>query len=113
MRKLYAVVFAIIVWLALILQFYLAIINRIVAVPETILRYFSYFTIQINILVAVSYTAVVMRGFRGKGLTGPAALTATTVYILIVGITYNSLLRSVWEPKGLQLWVDEALHTVI
>jgi hypothetical protein len=38
---------------------------------------------------------------------------AITVYILVVGITYNLLLRSLWNPEGLQWVVDELLHSVI
>jgi hypothetical protein len=29
-----------------------------------------------------------------------------------VGIVYNVILRSLWDPQGLQRCVDEALHTV-
>ena len=40
-------------------------------------------------------------------------MTAITVYILVVGMVYNLILRFLWAPKGLQLIVDELLHTVI
>ena len=46
-------------------------------------------------------------------LSKPATLTAVTVYITIVGLVYNILLRLLWDPQGLELMVDETLHTVI
>jgi len=40
-------------------------------------------------------------------------ITAITVYITIVGLVYNVILRFLWKPEGLQFIVDELLHTVI
>ncbi|MEO6638860.1 MAG: Pr6Pr family membrane protein, partial [Ginsengibacter sp.] len=40
-------------------------------------------------------------------------LTAIAMYITIVGLVYNTILRFQWQPKGLQLIVDELLHSVI
>ncbi len=42
----------------------------------------------------------------------PGTLTAITVYITIVGTVYQVLLRHIWQPQGLQLLVDELLHTI-
>ncbi|MDQ3016815.1 MAG: Pr6Pr family membrane protein, partial [Bacteroidota bacterium] len=36
-----------------------------------------------------------------------------TMYITIVGLIYNIILRFTWQPQGLQLLVDESLHTLI
>lgn len=114
-RKLFAATGALLGWITLILQFYLMMNNRIVSLPETTLRFFSYFTILTNTLVAITYTVLWVDPPTGrfKALTRVSALTAVTVYILIVGIIYNVILRALWEPKGLQYLVDEALHTVI
>lgn len=35
------------------------------------------------------------------------------MYITIVGIVYNIILRFLWKPKGLQWVVDELLHSII
>ena len=35
------------------------------------------------------------------------------MYIAIVGITYNSILRFLWQPQGLQFVTDELLHTAM
>ena len=40
-------------------------------------------------------------------------VTAITLYIIVVGATYNIILRQLWSPQGLQLIVDELLHSVI
>jgi hypothetical protein len=40
-------------------------------------------------------------------------LTAVTVYIVVVGIVYNLVLRWQWHFTGLQKLVDEMLHLVI
>src|SRR5690606_33932176 len=41
------------------------------------------------------------------------SLTAVTVYISIVGLVYQILLRHIWDPTGLQKVVDELLHSVV
>ena len=102
-------------WFAVITQFYLMIANRVVSIPETILRFFSFFTIDTNILVALCFTFIFLRGNSrtGRFLTKPATITAITIYITIVGIVYNVILRSMWQPEGLQKVIDELLHSVI
>lgn len=114
-RKVFVATGALLGWLTLILQFYLMLNNRVVPVPETTLRFFSYFTILTNTLVAITYTVLWLDPPAGRirMLTKASFLTAVTVYILIVGIIYNVILRSLWSPKGLQQLVDESLHTVL
>lgn len=111
----YAAVGAFISWLAVILQLYLIIVNRTASIPETIIRFFSFFTILTNILVAVCFTTVALEWHSTwkKTFSKPAILSATTVYILVVGVVYNIILRFLWKPQGLQQIVDELLHSVI
>ncbi len=102
-------------WLSVILQFILIIINRIAPVPETIVRFFSYYTILTNILVAIAFTSLTgalgekWKQFLLKAIT----FTAVTVYITVVCITYNFILRGLVELTGLQRLVDEMLHLII
>ena len=104
-----SILFAIIVWFAVLAQFYLIIENRVAPVTETIIRFFSFFTILTNILVAVYFTIKAL----GRDLLDKAGLlTAITVYITIVGLVYQVLLRHIWQPIGLQMVVDELLHSV-
>lgn len=102
-------------WSAVLLQFYLTIENRVASIPETIIRFFSYFTILTNTLVAICFT-VLLRGVKSKFypfISRRDVLTAVSVYILIVGLVYQIILRATWSPEGLQFIVDELLHTVI
>ena len=49
----------------------------------------------------------------GKWFSKPTTAAAIIVYITIVGLVYNLILRFLWAPQGLQKIVDEALHSVI
>ncbi|HEY0041107.1 MAG TPA: Pr6Pr family membrane protein, partial [Flavisolibacter sp.] len=113
-RKRYAMIGAVTAWVAVLLQLYLMLQNRTETVGETLIRFFSFFTILTNILVAVCLTSVVVRHKKMEGFfSSPITLSAVTVYILIVGLVYNLVLRSTWSPQGLQMLVDELLHAVI
>lgn len=102
-------------WFALIAQLYLTIVNNQIPAMESVSRYFSYFTILTNLMVVVCFTLLLFNfnkneeGFFSK----PKVLAAITVYISVVGIVYNLILRFTWQPKGLQLVVDELLHVCI
>lgn len=106
---------AVLSWGAVILQLYLIIINRVTTVPETIIRFFSFYTILTNILVAFHFSLRWLKpnSRAGKFISREKVTTAITVYITVVGATYNMILRQLWSPQGLQLVVDELLHSVI
>lgn len=106
---------AVIGWFAIIIQLYLIIANRVVSVPGTLLRFFSFFTINTNILVALCFTFIFLKSKSrlGKFFQQPSTITAIVVYITIVGIVYNVILRSTWDPQGLAMVADELLHSLI
>jgi len=114
MRRKIAAVFATIGWFAVAAQYYLMIESRVMPVMEATIRFLSYFTILTNLLVALYFTLETFRATtpRPPG-QHPGTLTAITVYITVVGLGYQLLLRHVWDPTGLQLVVDELLHSVI
>jgi len=101
--------------LAVPAQLYLAIQNRVAGITETIIRFFSYFTILTNILVLVVslFLALNIKSRLTEFLAKPSTRTASAVYITIVGVVYNALLAGLWKPTGLQLVVDQLLHSVI
>lgn len=109
-----AIAGAFLAWLAVVLQLILMLENRVFPLPETIVRFFSYYTILTNLLVACCFTALACKRFWAKPtfLAAPRVLAATAVYIVIVGAVYNIILRNLWAPQGLQLVVDELLHSV-
>ena len=113
--RIYASIGAVMGWFAVIMQFYLHMQNSPVPVGEKILRFFGYFTIDTNILCALCLTFIALQGNSelGKFFRKATTVTALTVYITIVGITYNILLRNTWNPQGMQKLVDELLHSVI
>lgn len=109
---------AIVGWLSLVLQFALAMTNPITPDPglaERFARFFSYFTVSTNIIVAVTLTAIAFFPLTRLGgfLTRPTVQAAVASYITIVGIVYSLFLRSVWDPAGWQAVADHALHDVI
>ena len=112
--KFFVIVGAIVTWFAIIAQLYLNIENRVLSLPETIIKFASYFTIQTNILVAFCFTCVALKpnGKLGKYFLRPQVASAITVYIFVVGLVYNTVLRWQWSPKGLQLLVDNLLHVI-
>lgn len=114
-RQLFSLLGAIIGWFAVGLQFYLIIVNRTTSVPETILRFFSYFTILTNTLVSLYFTAHLMQCETGmfRFFSRSTSAAAITVYITVVGLVYQFLLRHLWSPTGLQWVADELLHSVI
>ncbi len=106
-------IIAVIAWAALFLQLYLQIVNRKSDILEAVIRYFSYFTILTNILVAFCFTSLLMKNNKVNHLfNNSSVLTAITVYIFIVGLIYNFILRFLWKPEGLQLIADNVLHVI-
>ncbi|WP_421753923.1 Pr6Pr family membrane protein [Croceimicrobium sp.] len=110
MRRWFSLIMVIIGYFAVISQFKLMIDTSEVSPTETLIRFFSFFTILTNSMVAI-YHSFELAG--SKRLRKPALLTALTVYIFIVGLIYQIALRSIWEPQGLAMVVDELLHSLI
>ncbi len=114
MKVIFAFILALLSWFAVIAQYVLLVNNTDQSVDEITIRFFSYFTILTNILIAFYFSRkflILIKAIRGQIL--PGALTALTVYIFIVGLLYQILLRHLWKPEGLQFLVDELLHSVI
>jgi len=75
-------------------------------------NFFGYFTLQSNLL----YALVLVVGGTGLGRWTPAlpyARAAVTVYIVIVGIVYGTLLAPLAEAGGVPVpWANSVLHVV-
>ncbi len=115
MKRTLSLVFALLGWLAIGIQYGILVQNRILPLDETTIRFFSYFTILTNTFVAVYFTLVAIHTGKQDGtLYGkPGVLTALTTYILIVGLVYQVVLRHLWSPQGMHMLADETLHTII
>ena len=111
-----AAVIAGIGWIGLSVQLYFNIHWALVedlSIPANLINYFSYFTIEANLLVALMLTITCARPQAGQFLTRPGVRSALVVYIIIVGVVYEVLLRNLWQPHGLQRLADIVLHDAI
>ncbi len=117
-QLLFMLLIAVIAWTGVALQFYLARNNWPdlgLSSLEGTFRFFSYFTILTNIIVALSLTVSLLKPSSGTGrfFYSTDTQTAIAMYIFVVGIVYNLILRTLWSPKGLQLIVDNILHSIV
>lgn len=109
MRHSLAALFALIAWIAVIGQMVMQLQHSTLATAETLIRYFSYFTVLTNTMVAIYLTG---RALQAKWSFRPGLLTALTAYIFIVGSVYQVMLRHLYHPVGWERVFDELLHSV-
>ncbi|MBW1655515.1 Pr6Pr family membrane protein [Flavobacterium quisquiliarum] len=100
---------------ALPTQFYLLIEQSEFTLFGALVRFFSFFTILTNSVVLICSTFNLFgRRFKISAFFRKnATITAITVYIVIVGLVFNLLLRQVVDLKGLHRIVSEIFHTVV
>lgn len=111
--NLFAIVVAAVAWPTLMLQYWLMLWSG--PVLEVTLRFFSFFTILSNLLVALVATSSATGGgwaplriWRGPRVRGLAALS-----ISVTCLIYAVVLQSLWHPMGPQLVADRSLHYVM
>lgn len=109
--RIFLVLLAVLAWFALAAQLYIIIRYRNSSFGATVVQYFSYYTILTNLMIAWVTTILFIR--REGTSKRQKLLTAILVYIMTVGLTYNTILRSLWKPQGLQLLADNLLHSII
>ena len=75
-------------WFSIFGQFFLMMQNRQTAVVETIIRFFSFFTILTNIIVALYFTSRIAMFYKvlSQKTSNKGTLTALTTFILVVGL---------------------------
>jgi hypothetical protein len=103
-------------WFGLSVQLYFNIhwaLVKDLSIPAHLINYFSYFTVEANLLVALMLTITCVRPQAEQFLTTPSVRSALVVYMIIVGVVYAVLLRNLWHPQGLQLLADRVLHDAI
>ncbi len=109
--------FTIIIWFGLVLQIAISIPAYLMAgrsLAGALVQLFSYFTILSNLLAAICLAAVLFKinTRLGKYFSQSQVFSAVALYITIVGMVYNLVLRNLWHPKGLLKLADELLHSV-
>lgn len=114
--RLWRVMFAVVGWGALALQYGLMIAgNPDRSVVGLTLNFFSYFTILTNVLVALARTgpALSPHSRLGRWSRSEGVRVAVAMYIAVVGVVYHLLLAPVWDPQGWSLVANTLLHYVM
>jgi hypothetical protein len=115
LEKVYLALLSVVAWFTLIFQFYLHISSGAAPKAELITRFFSYFTIDSNLLVALCCTSifVIPKTRIGKFFATTSVKTAISIYILVVALIYNTVLRFLWELQGWSIVLNELLHVIV
>ncbi|WP_105566792.1 Pr6Pr family membrane protein [Microbacterium halophytorum] len=87
-------------------------------VPTIVANFFSFFTVESNIVAAVALAVVAVRALRGRTGREPAwvgtLFLAAATFMTITGLVYNTLLR--FGPALLVgntvSWANEVMHVV-
>lgn len=105
---------ALIIWFSIALQFAVSLKQAGYNYQVTVEEFLSYFTVTTNIIVALCFTTLWL--FRssivGNFFARPSTLTAITVYIVVVGLIYNTMLRGLIVLNGWPRAADELLHVL-
>lgn len=108
---------AIVTWVGLVIQFYVTQThpNLLDISPfQRLIRYFEYFTILTNFLVALSLTlSLLAHSSIGQFANQPSVRTAIAVYIALVGIVYNVILQGLHEFTGAAFAADVITHDLV
>ena len=89
-------------------------------IPTVVSNFFSFFTIESNVIAAVALAVGGVWALRSRG-AGEAEprwlavlLLCASTYMIVTGLVYNVLLRGIELPQGSTVpWSNEVLHVVI
>lgn len=114
--RLWRGIFALVGWGSVGLYYGLTISEPAVADPAVrTLHFFSFFTIQTNLLIALVLTLpVIGAGTRaGRWAASEGVRAGVTMYAVVVGLVYHFLLHATWNPQGLYQLANIGLHYVM
>ncbi|MBD2716170.1 Pr6Pr family membrane protein [Microvirga sp. STR05] len=99
----------------LLVQFYVTFSSRQLPPLETVVRFFSFFTILTNTLVAGYFLVRSLRpgSAAGRWAARPEVGTALTVYIVVVGLVYQTALRGLVPLAGAGIVADNIIHGLV
>jgi hypothetical protein len=103
-------------WFGLVLQLAILISNALAggrSILSALGTFFWYFTILTNLIVAVCTTARATESRPVAFLATPTALSAATLYISIVMVIYEMLLRGLFVLSGAQAVADVVQHDLV
>ncbi len=113
--RLWRIVFAVVGWCAISLQYGLAMTAATRSSIGSTVVFFSYFTILTNVLVALAMTApaVAPASRLARWTTTEGVRSAIAMYAAVVGVIYHLFLHATWNPQGLALVANIGLHYVM
>lgn len=114
----FSMIAALMGWSGLAIQLYLIFIGRWeddASLIGGLVRFFSFFTVWTNTLVAVVLTCAVSSRQSGvhRFFRHPVVCSGIATSIVLVSLAYNILLRHLWQPQGWQWIADELLHDIM
>ena len=68
----------------------------------------AFFTNLTALLSVLVFAALALTGRRAAWVTGMIAAS-----MIVVALVYHAALAQLWEPRGIALWADRGLHTVL
>jgi len=112
------VLVALTAWLGLGIQFYVTQTHpnlQEISAFQRGVRFFEFFTILTNLIVALSLTSALLARSTsiGRFCSRPSVQTAIAVYISLVGIVYNIVLQGLHEFTGAALVADFLTHDLV
>ncbi|MEJ0092485.1 MAG: Pr6Pr family membrane protein [Methylocella sp.] len=114
-QRFFAGVLAAMAWFGLGVEIILGLSNSVSknsSIAAYLVNYFSLFSIQTNLLVALVLTLACARPQAETLLLRPRVQSALVVYIIVVGVVFELLLRGP-KSRGMQFVSDGVLHDAI
>lgn len=114
MKSLFRLFLGVVTLAGIVLSYVYGPHNEIADAVTRNVSYFSFFTVQTNIIVALAalLPVVVPRSVPGRIFDNPSVRTAIANYIIVVGVVYHILLAPLWNPEGLNLLSLVILHYI-
>jgi len=99
----------------IVLQFILMLQSRQTGLAEAVIRFFGFFTIISNCMVLLFFVGHLFpaKKYLYAFVNKNEVATAVTIYIIVVGAVYQTILRNPIPLKGLHRVADDILHAFI
>jgi len=115
-KRIFRIIFALVAWFALAGHFNQIVLQRgaETSLAGALVSYFSYFTIQSNIMVAVWWSAALFFQDREPvpAFLRPKIKGALTAYISVTLIAFAILLSRTYSPRGMDLVLSNITHYI-
>ncbi|WP_315835800.1 Pr6Pr family membrane protein [Bradyrhizobium prioriisuperbiae] len=111
-KRLAIAALAVVGWVALMLRYLIlvTVVSPELVSPEVLVRYVSFFAVQVNFLAALVLTAFAFKAGRDEWLVHPFVRSAIAVYAAAVLAIYLPALPALLALSGVQFWADLLLR---